>query len=183
MARKRTMNYRELRADFDEEETPADDEEGDEEEDDDEEDDGEKKSSCRRCGCGRTAKTATMRMPRRKEAQTEGQGGQAQAGSRRQVTHARGVGASSITRIRKSPLTIIRSARADAHAKRLMEDKNLRTRAAGEGSRKSKRKRNRIVVAKHCNRATIHKRSPLSSDRFFTPSCWKELPCLRNRCP
>jgi hypothetical protein len=35
------MNYRELRADFDEEEAPADEEEGDEEEDDDEEDDGE----------------------------------------------------------------------------------------------------------------------------------------------
>ena len=37
MARKRTMNYREMRADFDEEQEPADAEEGEEEEDDDEE--------------------------------------------------------------------------------------------------------------------------------------------------
>jgi hypothetical protein len=37
MGRKRTMNYRELRADFDEEEPGAEGEEGDEEEDDDDE--------------------------------------------------------------------------------------------------------------------------------------------------
>lgn len=41
MARKRTMNYRELRADFDEDEVRTDEEEGDEDEDEDEEDDGE----------------------------------------------------------------------------------------------------------------------------------------------
>jgi len=41
MARKRTMNYRELRADFDEEEVRPDDEEGDEDEDEDDDDDGE----------------------------------------------------------------------------------------------------------------------------------------------
>ena len=41
MARKRTQNYRELRADFDEEETAGDEEEGDEEDDDDEEEEEE----------------------------------------------------------------------------------------------------------------------------------------------
>jgi hypothetical protein len=39
MARKRTQNYRELRADFDEEEVARDDEEGDEEGDEDEDED------------------------------------------------------------------------------------------------------------------------------------------------
>ncbi len=41
MARKRTQNYRELRADFDEEETGEEEEEGEEEEDDEEEEEGE----------------------------------------------------------------------------------------------------------------------------------------------
>jgi hypothetical protein len=41
MARKRTQNYRELRADFDEEEVAGDEEEGDEEEGDEEEGDEE----------------------------------------------------------------------------------------------------------------------------------------------
>ena len=41
MARKRTLNYREMRADFDEEEPRRADEEGDEEEDDDDDDDDE----------------------------------------------------------------------------------------------------------------------------------------------
>ena len=41
MARKRTQNYRELRADFDEEEVPRDDEEGDEGDDEEEDDDEE----------------------------------------------------------------------------------------------------------------------------------------------
>jgi chromodomain-helicase-DNA-binding protein 1 len=41
MARKRTMNYRELRADFDEDEERTDDEEGDEEEDDDDDEEGD----------------------------------------------------------------------------------------------------------------------------------------------
>ena len=41
MARKRTQNYREMRADFDEEEVRGDDEEGDEEDDDEEGDDDE----------------------------------------------------------------------------------------------------------------------------------------------
>jgi hypothetical protein len=41
MARKRTMNYRELRSDAEEEEVAKDDEEGDEDEDEDEDDDEE----------------------------------------------------------------------------------------------------------------------------------------------
>ena len=41
MARKKTQNYRELRADFDEEEAPADEEEGDEDEDEEEGDEEE----------------------------------------------------------------------------------------------------------------------------------------------
>jgi hypothetical protein len=41
MARKKTQNYRELRADFDEEEVAGDEEEGDEEEGDEEEGDEE----------------------------------------------------------------------------------------------------------------------------------------------
>ena len=41
MARKRTMNYRELRADFDEDEERTDDEEGDEDEDDDDDEEGD----------------------------------------------------------------------------------------------------------------------------------------------
>lgn len=45
MARKRTMNYREMRADFDEDAERTDEEEGDEEEDDDEEEDGEEEEA------------------------------------------------------------------------------------------------------------------------------------------
>jgi hypothetical protein len=41
MARKKTQNYRELRADFDEEEVAGEEEEGDEEDDDDEEEEEE----------------------------------------------------------------------------------------------------------------------------------------------
>ena len=45
MARKRTQNYRELRADFDEEEVAGDEEEGDEEEGDEEEGDEEEEEA------------------------------------------------------------------------------------------------------------------------------------------
>lgn len=45
MARKRTQNYRELRADFDEEEVAGDEEEGDEEEGDEEDDDEEEEEA------------------------------------------------------------------------------------------------------------------------------------------
>jgi hypothetical protein len=41
MARRRTLNYREMRADFDEDEDRQDDEEGDEDEEDEDEEDGE----------------------------------------------------------------------------------------------------------------------------------------------
>ena len=45
MARKRTQNYRELRADFDEEEVAGDEEEGDEEEGDDDDDEEEEEEA------------------------------------------------------------------------------------------------------------------------------------------
>ena len=45
MARKRTQNYREMRADFDEEEDRREDAEGDEEEDDDDDDDEEEEEA------------------------------------------------------------------------------------------------------------------------------------------
>lgn len=45
MARKRTQNYRELRADFDEEEVAGDEEEGDEEEGDEDDDDEEEEEA------------------------------------------------------------------------------------------------------------------------------------------